>query len=1770
MLLVFCLSMQCLLGQSINRNLCRCTDLQFETILPGGVCSLGGEKVTISNYKESKDLTVCNPTTSNATANAGNVIFVPQFPQLFGNQVTLSIGAAMNISSMYFITITNSTIAPGGTCQYGGVAFTFSSIVGNTTMNNCFLAPNYTVTNSNGAGVSLIGNSTANSLQLLPLAGAGAASVSNNGTNVVIFVAPSSGSYVVNDTTVTGESPISVTGVAFTTMKRFVNSPSVFFLSDTDGIMANINFLVTDASDNGTSFIYYTDGLTLSLKTLIVSGILTMNEVNGTLYLNVPATIAANFTVTATSDGVNPVAASFNNSAVMKSFVDSPSVQFAGTATNISANAILTLQSATTNGSSLFVGTTGNTGILKTLRSNVPGFTISDDGVSLALNWAVICSDGRPSILINNIAVCDWQFTNVPVFAGCSSGAFVLSWSNGSQPLCLPGPAVYSPATPSLWPANTTIVDQALNYLGIYRAQDGICPSAGQSMITVNGVSVCATRIDPGPAIPGCKNGVYNLDSGIASGTVCLPQVWDGSEITVNTLVANLSLACGFQNDVTSTLNCIYNEFIVPGLVNQTSASTIVYTPPFQVNCLSSFSLSAMLTFLIVGQLPNNTFNVYVNPVVGDDTCGGGTFARPYASIPYAVTKIPPAISGRLFNIILSVNTHTVVGDLYLPPNVQFTTTGNLRFTTINVTGNIYLNSTWGLYANDQVLGGFSGITIYYNQMVIDFRTIGSYGPNSDARLELYNCGLFGNGVYVYGRGSVDLFHVDGIDSDNDIAVNCATFHQEKTLMSSANTVVTDYNCTTPTTQAFFHQYAFNGYFESSSLAIYQTTSDMHMEIHNNAFDDGSLILIGTIQDSLLADVSSLPINLFYNSFVKFEVKSSTKGIAQANLSVSYWGDSFQTADLMFLTLQSRSKNMVSSGAGQYSFIYTSTDTTNIINELSLTSSYLTASTGAGVLSLGFIDPVSNIAYNSTNCFLHEGIYICQTQIIAVNDSNCVNGTGYVINVGNGVSYAFCPSAPDNDSTIAISYAGTGASPFKSLTATDAIFKGSLGSANIAVTPGLNDNTYALVDNPVVNTMTATGFFAVNESSFCYQNSAGFENCFSAASALAGTFLWKWPTSELVGGFLSLGPSGQMSWMAVSASGVITYMGAGVSPIVFTNNSYTILRGYTGSGNIVVTGTGTDVNIAVSANPSFTSVSSSFASVTSHLDLNSLASLYFWNAANTLYTILGISNSQATNLTFLLPSSPGVTNNALFLTSATQLAFGTLPVGGGGTGATTLTGNGMLYMDSGGTVVQSAVASNGQFFVGSAGNPPQLTTLTPTAGQTSVTNGPGTVQVGLATNVQTTGTLGDGTGFYCSITTAVAGAGTTQGTATVLPSTTCFSVLTTPVNSGVLLPTPTRAGFNLLIFNRGANTLNVYPNSGAAIDGAAANAPVVISSGASAMYVANSTTQWYTMQFVVVPGTNILVAYGNGVITVSTSLTPTFTTIAATATSNQFTVGTGNQWTLNYAAPAGGRTLNFNDPGVSSTSVVMTDGSQTINGGKIFTTKPIFNSNVGTQYNNAANTASVTVGTQAGLAGSYSLNWPTGVGNANDELQGDGAGNLNFRQPSAKMLHSNTVALVQNNPGAAVFVTMYPTGAVSLTIPANTLATSSKIEFSFEGAVSTSAATTFSIRVRLDGSTTYGTSTSSTGVSLSSIPFTCRGFFSIFNSGAGGVASTSGHIFAFTSTTNAVAGFTSTGTIAIDTTVSHVFDVQFAFSASNAANVLTVLGSTMNHFKPYA
>lgn len=75
--------------------------------------------------------------------------------------------------------------------------------------------------------------------------------------------------------------------------------------------------------------------------------------------------------------------------------------------------------------------------------------------------------------------------------------------------------------------------------------------------------------------------------------------------------------------------------------------------------------------------------------------------------------------------------------------------------------------------------------------------------------------------------------------------------------------------------------------------------------------------------------------------------------------------------------------------------------------------------------------------------------------------------------------------------------------------------------------------------------------------------------------------------------------------------------------------------------------------------------------------------------------------------------------------------------------------------------------------------------------------------------------------------------GTTQATALQLIGGKHI-VTTTPANSGVILPK--LRCYDLVVLNRGLNTLNVYPPVGETIEGFSVNAPLALNSNNAAIF----------------------------------------------------------------------------------------------------------------------------------------------------------------------------------------------------------------------------------------------------------------------------------------------------------------------------------------------
>lgn len=100
-----------------------------------------------------------------------------------------------------------------------------------------------------------------------------------------------------------------------------------------------------------------------------------------------------------------------------------------------------------------------------------------------------------------------------------------------------------------------------------------------------------------------------------------------------------------------------------------------------------------------------------------------------------------------------------------------------------------------------------------------------------------------------------------------------------------------------------------------------------------------------------------------------------------------------------------------------------------------------------------------------------------------------------------------------------------------------------------------------------------------------------------------------------------------------------------------------------------------------------------------------------------------------------------------------------------------------------------------------------------------------------------------GFSVHSNIGRALTAAGTLQTDALALVNA-VNEVTTTALNTGVRLP-KLYPGTEIMVFNRGANGLNVWPNTGASIDAGAANAAAVVATVTNARFICVSATQWY-------------------------------------------------------------------------------------------------------------------------------------------------------------------------------------------------------------------------------------------------------------------------------------------------------------------------------------
>jgi len=159
-------------------------------------------------------------------------------------------------------------------------------------------------------------------------------------------------------------------------------------------------------------------------------------------------------------------------------------------------------------------------------------------------------------------------------------------------------------------------------------------------------------------------------------------------------------------------------------------------------------------------------------------------------------------------------------------------------------------------------------------------------------------------------------------------------------------------------------------------------------------------------------------------------------------------------------------------------------------------------------------------------------------------------------------------------------------------------------------------------------------------------------------------------------------------------------------------------------------------------------------------------------------------------------------NNAIYSTSASALAAGTLPIAAGGTAATTFTTNGVIYGNSTSALGVTAAGTTGQVLIATTGAAPSWGAIPSTAAVTSITFGttgltPSTASTGAVSVAGTLSAANGGTGVAnaSGSTITLGGSLTYSGAFTQTWTRTANTSLTLPT-SGTVISTGTNMAAN--------------------------------------------------------------------------------------------------------------------------------------------------------------------------------------------------------------------------------------------------------------------------------------------------------------------------------------------------------------------------------------
>lgn len=233
----------------------------------------------------------------------------------------------------------------------------------------------------------------------------------------------------------------------------------------------------------------------------------------------------------------------------------------------------------------------------------------------------------------------------------------------------------------------------------------------------------------------------------------------------------------------------------------------------------------------------------------------------------------------------------------------------------------------------------------------------------------------------------------------------------------------------------------------------------------------------------------------------------------------------------------------------------------------------------------------------------------------------------------------------------------------------------------------------------------------------------------------------------------------------------------------------------------------------------------------------------------------------------------------------------------------TLVANGTLVFRSSSTTQWYSVGSYG--IGGGAG----VTSVTGTANQVTAAPATGAVVVSTPSTFLAPGTIQDTTGMLYSTSSGLTGTGTNQATA--LAITKSYNVFSTvALNTGAILPTPSTGGYVCVIYNNGANNLNIYPNVGGQINTQGTNIAYQVAPLNFVTFIAETSIQWFSAAGIS-PGSGL-----------SALLTEINTGVTFTTSSTSDVLITSMTYTIPISNPISKCLVIFNGSGGISSSGV--------------------------------------------------------------------------------------------------------------------------------------------------------------------------------------------------------------------------------------------------------